>query len=267
MGNLAISDLLVLLAYAGLVVTIGLRVGRRRPETENEYFLGGRSLPWIAVLLSLIATELSAATFVGVPDGAANSLAWFYLQFGIGSLFARLVLAKIVIPLYHRRDVTTVYEFIGERFGAGAHRATAATFVVGRWLASSVRLFIAGTAFATVVGISPAVAIAGCGALAAVYAVIGGIRAVIWTDVCQGVVLVAAASALLFAVGGVTPGGWSAIFDWAREADAFRVFSTERAVVDGETQSWFWTALTTSTFAFTALLSGFFPQFVIHLLS
>lgn len=142
-------DFLVIGLYAAAVLAIGTAVGRRWPGAD-DFLLGDRRVPTGAVLLSLVATELSAATFVGVPADAYGKLAWTYLQFGIGSIFARIVLARWVVPLYHRRRVRTVYEFIGERFGTGARRGTAGTFLIGRLFASSVRLYIAAFAFSRV---------------------------------------------------------------------------------------------------------------------
>ena len=116
-GGLALDllDLVVVAGYGALVLWIGLRAGRRG-NSRQELMLGGRSLPAWAVLCSTVATELSAATFVGVPH-AAYTGDWTYLQLAFGAAVAKLVLAARVIPLYHRLRVVTVYGFLGTRFG------------------------------------------------------------------------------------------------------------------------------------------------------
>jgi Na+/proline symporter len=127
--------------------------------------------------------------------------------------------------LYHRLGVVTVYGFIRARFGALAQRATALLFVVGRLLASGVRLYIAGLAFSAVTGQSLFAAIALCGALAAAYTMVGGIRAVVWTDVLQGIVLCLGACAVLATLGSADEGGIRGIAQWAAESDRMRVVS------------------------------------------
>ncbi len=252
--------------YGAVALAIGIWITRRSSSGANEFLLGGRRVPTAAVLFSLVATELSAATFVGVPSGAYGAVAWTYLQFGIGSILARVVLAIWVIPLYHRRRVRTVYEFIGSRFGEGARRATAITFLIGRWLASSVRLFIAAEAFSLVIGGGVDRAIIGCGVIAALYSVSGGIRAVIWTDAWQGAVLLAGAIALLAAIAEAAPDGLGSIFEWARSHDATRVFSFGAATAGatGDTPSWLATIFASSSHIVTAVLGGFFLTLATH---
>lgn len=252
--------------YGAVALAIGVWTTRRAKPGAEDFLLGGRHVPTALVLFSLVATELSAATFVGVPSGSYRSLAWTYLQFGIGSILARLVLAHWVIPLYHRERVRTVYEYIGTRFGEGARRATAVTFLVGRWLASSVRLFIAASAFALVLGGGVERAIIGCGIVAAIYSVSGGIRAVIWTDAWQGFVLFAGAIAMVVAISEAAPNGLRSIFEWAQSHNATELFSlgTPAGVAGSETPSWLATMFSTSTHTVTAILGGFFLTLATH---
>lgn len=263
--RMELLDLLMILAYAGAVLAIGAVVTRRHGDAD-DFLLGGRRVPTGAVLLSLVATELSAATFVGVPSSAFGALAWTYLQFGIGSLVARLVLARTVIPLYHRAGVRTVYEFVGGRFGDGARRATAATFLVGRIFASSVRLYIAAFAFALVIEVPIAWAIVGCGLVAAAYSVGGGIRAVIWTDALQGAVLLLGAAAALLTIGARIDGGLPAAFSWASEMGAMGWIDISGPAAEEGTgaSAWLLSILGRSDFLVTALLGGFFLTLATH---
>jgi len=263
---MSLFDALVIALYAAAVLAIGAAVTRRDAGGE-DYLLGSRRIPAWAALCSLIATELSAATFIGVPNDAFVNLGWTYLQFGIGSLLARLVLARVVIPLYHRERVRTVYEFIGTRYGEGARLATAWTFLGGRLIAASVRLFIAGFAFAHVIGAGSELAIIGCGIVAAVYSTSGGIRAVIWTDVLQGAILLAGAVAALATIHGAMPGGLPAALDWAREEGAMRWLSFPRPEPAGESASaaeWALLLLRTPNAFITALAGGFFLTLATH---
>ncbi len=177
---MSLLDVIVFIAYAGALLAIGAR-SLRRNASGDELSLANRSLPTWAVLCSMTATELSAATFIGVPH-AAYTGDWSYLQLAVGALAAKAVLARWVIPLYHRLGITTVYGFLSHRFGPQIRRAAALCFVMGRVLASGVRLFIAALALSAATGASLESAIIASGVLAGLYTSIGGIRAVVWTD-------------------------------------------------------------------------------------
>jgi len=189
-----ILDVAVLLAYAVGLLWLGLRA-TRAPTTGEELTLAGRSMPGWTVLCSMVATELSAATFIGVPQAAFVG-DWSYLQLAVGALLAKIVLGRHLIPLYHRRRFTTVYQLFAERDGAATERAVAMTFVAGRVLASGARLFIAAQAVAVLAGLSSGGAIAVTGVVVGLYTIRGGIRAVIRTDVLQGAIFIVAVVAL-----------------------------------------------------------------------
>lgn len=206
-------DWMVLAAYAAAVLVIGLLSGRGH-QTAGDFYLAGRRMPVWAVLCSMVATELSGATFLGVPhEGFTGD--WTYLQFAVGSLAARIVLAAWFIRLYYRMDLVTVYGFLEQRFGRGSQLCSAWFFLVGRLVASGVRLFIAGLAFATVTGLSVEVSILLAGLVAGAYTLGGGMRAVIWTDTLQGAVFLIAAGAALVVVGMRLQGGLAAGFELA----------------------------------------------------
>lgn len=243
-------DYIVIVIYAGSVLGIGMFAARRH-STAQDLLLGQRAVPGWAVLLSMVATELSAATFIGVPV-AAYTGNWSYLQLAFGALLGKLVLARWVIPLYHRLKVVTVYGFLESSFGPQTRRAAAIAFASGRILASGVRLFIAALAFSIVAGQTIEWTIVGCGILAIAYTRVGGIRSVIWTDALQGAVFVAAVCALLWSVTSVD-GGATAVFNWGAANEKTNIFQ--------------WTpffTLTTSAGLGTALIGGFFLTLATH---
>ncbi len=243
-------DYVVITLYAASVVCIGLQAARRR-TTAQDLLLGRRAVPAWAVLLSMVATELSAATFIGVPV-AAYSGDWSYLQLAFGAMLGKLALARWVIPLYHRLQVVTVYGFLETSFGPQTRRAAAIAFAGGRTLASGVRLFIAALAFSLVSEQSLEWTIVICGILAIAYTRIGGIRSVIWTDVLQGAVFVVAACVLLWSATN-NAGGAAAAFDWGTTL--------------GKTSVLHWSPLLTwnTSLGFaTALIGGFFLTLATH---
>ncbi len=237
--------------YGISVLLVGFVTGRRS-TTSDDLLLGRRSFPAWAVLLSMIATELSAATFIGVPQ-ASYTRSWSYLQFAFGALAGKLVLSWAVIPLYHRLEIVTVYGLLGLRFGRHTRRAAAGAFIAGRVLASAVRLFIAALAFATVSGQPIELAIALCGAVAIFYTRIGGIRSVIWTDVVQGFVFVLAGLTLLVCLNDQLPGGLAAVLAWSGETGRSDVFLFDPLF-----------SLTSTASFGTAFCGGFFLTLATH---
>ena len=267
-----ILDWAVLAAYGGVVLLIGVLTGRKH-QTPEDLFLGGRRIPAWAALCSMVATELSAATFIGVPQLAYTG-DWWYLQYAIGSLAARIVLATTLLSLYYRLRVVTVYGFLGHRFGRGAQLCSAWFFLVGRLFASGSRLFIAAVAFATVTGFSMEWSIVLAGSVAGVYTLFGGIRAVIWTDTLQGAVfLVAAATALVIVFGRL---GAQSVLQAAGDADKTEVFQVPSLFMQGTSagEVWGWLRqgwegfkqnyLGDETPLFVAIGGGFFLTMATH---
>ena len=215
-------DAAIVCAYAIAVLWIGWRVSRR-DASADALALAERRVPVWAALLSMSATELSAATFIGVPQ-AAYLGDWSFLQLAFGSLLAKVVLAARVITLYHRLEVVTVYGFLELRFGGLARRLCAGAFVLGRLGASGVRLFIAALALSVATGLPIEGAILLAGGVAGLYTLAGGLRAVIWTDTLQAGLLIVGALALIVTLGAALDGGWPGILEWARAGDRTRVF-------------------------------------------
>jgi solute:Na+ symporter, SSS family len=183
-------DWVVVGAYMALMAVIGTLAARRKTDAEG-YFLAERQMPMFAVALSLVATALSVATFVGAPQEAfAGDLT--YLSLNIGGFLAVFVVATIFIPrLYHAGSIT-IYGYIDQRFGETSKIALSVMFLIGRLLASGARLFIAAIPLCLLMfgTFDPSrnqliSAILLIGAIGTAYTIAGGIRAVIWTDTAQ----------------------------------------------------------------------------------
>jgi len=209
-------DFAVLVLYLVGVTVWGAWLGRGQ-RGGTDYFLGSRSLPWWAVMLSVVATETSTLTFLSVP-GVAYVGSMTFLQLTLGYLLGRAVVAAVLLPAYHRGELTTAYHLLQARFGLGARRFTSAIFMVTRLLADSVRLFATAIPLALITGWPYWVSIGVIGAFTLVYTYYGGIKAVVWMDSLQMALYlggaVAAAIALQVGIGG----GWGTILSSAAEA-------------------------------------------------
>ena len=220
MTTTLLLDAVVIAAYFALVIGIGLWMSRGEKSVEG-FALGGRQIAWWAVLASILAAEISAGTFFGAPGEGFALRNYTYIQLIIGYLLARIVVSAVFIPAYYRHGVVSIYEFLGTRFGPRTRRAASAIFLVTRLLASGTRLWVPTVLLVMMWNLShPGAAATPLrefwltgGALAfvavatAIYTTIGGIRAVIWTDVLQIIVLLCAlAFSLHYLIGHV--GGW-----------------------------------------------------------
>lgn len=192
-------DWAVVVGYLLLTTWIGHRLSGKN-STIREFFLGGRSLPWWAVSGSMIATEISALTFIGVP-GMLYALKgdWTYLQWGIGSVIARFAVAWWLVPLYYQKEIYSPYDYMGSRLGEGVRRLVTGLFSIGAVLGQSVRVLVTAIILQTVTGFSANACIVIIGVFAVIWTLMGGMRTVIWTDVVQF---------CLFIFGGLLALGW-----------------------------------------------------------
>lgn len=200
-------DWLIIAGYLVVVVASGVVLSRRKQSDTTEYFLAGRRMPAWAVSLSLIATAISAATFIGLPaQSYAGDLT--FMVASIGQVIAAVLIGRFFLPMFFTHNVSTVYELLGVRFGRPAKFCASGMFLVGRVLADGARVYIASMAVAMILfgelGDDPSVAwgrmmtaisvlmVGGIG-----YTLVGGIASVIWTNVVQAVVFLLAISAAI----------------------------------------------------------------------
>lgn len=214
-------DLAVLVAYVLGVTAWGVWLGRGQTGAR-DYFLGGRDLPWGAVLFSVVATETSTLTFLSIP-GVAYATNLGFLQLTLGYLLGRVVVAFVLLPAYYRGELGTAYALLETRFGLPARRFASGIFMFTRALADGVRLFATAIPLALITGWSYPVSILVIGVLTLVYTFYGGIRAVVWVDALQMLVYIGGAVGALFVLALAVPGGMAAIFAAAGEAGKLEV--------------------------------------------
>ena len=182
------ANYLTLGAYLGLIVWMGWYFSKRNTSAD-DYFLGGRRVPWWAAGLSIYATMLSAITYISQP-ALAFAFDWqAYLGY-----FAILIMAPVVIvfylPFYRRLNITTAYEYLEKRFNLATRMFGSISFVLFQLIRMGIVVYLPALAISTVIGMDIYSAILMMGILAIIYTVLGGIEAVIWTDVLQVCVLI-----------------------------------------------------------------------------
>lgn len=194
-------------AYLAYVVVDGVRRSRGTRRIEG-YFLAGRSLPWWAVGLSVMATQMSAITLIGTPgQGATDGLR--FVQFYFGLPLAMVLLGVTLVPLLRGAKVYTAYEYLERRFGPGTRSLAAFLFLISRGLAAGTIISAPGVVISALFGWPLLWSVALIGVPTVLYTMLGGVRAVMWTDVkqmCLIVVALAAVVATLLAQLPVSPG-------------------------------------------------------------
>ncbi len=216
-------DSAVLLLYFVVIIGIGLRMGRRE-ESLHDFALGGRQIPWWAVLASIVAAETSAATFFGTPGEGFALRNYTYVQLAFGTIIARVLVSYIFIKPYYDYKVYSIYEYLTARFGVPTKNAASAIFLITRVLASGARLYVAAIALALayemISGARPNqtqtlwIYVGACVAiviLTAIYTTLGGIKAVVWTDFIQASIMMGSALVALGLLYSAIPGGWDEI--------------------------------------------------------
>jgi SSS family solute:Na+ symporter len=231
-------DYLVLILYLAGITVFGMRF-KKSQRSVKDYFLGARNTSWIVICLSIVATETSTLTLIGVPALAYGTFprpeqggTLTYLQVLIGYVIGRFIIARLFLPSYFRGDLLTAYALLERRFGVVTRRVAASMFLVMRALAEGVRVFAASLVLSAVLASSfPGIphlwlwSIVIVGVLTLIYTFEGGIAAVIWTDLIQFVIYVGGSILAAYELVHLAPGGWTGIINTASAAGKLQVFS------------------------------------------
>ncbi len=200
---MSLIDWGIVVAYLIWMIVDGLKRSEKTDEMEG-YFLASRSLPWWAVGLSVMATQLSAITLVGTT-GQAYSTGLRFVQFYFGLPLAMIVLSVTVVPFFHRARVYTAYEYLEQRFDVRVRTATSALFLLGRVFSLGVVLAAPAVVISAIVGWTIPMTLLALALPMVFYTSFGGVQAVAWTDVKQMVVIVFGLfAALVILVMGIT---------------------------------------------------------------
>jgi SSS family transporter len=205
------------------VVALGTWVGRGA-RSVADFMLGGRELPWWLILFSIIATETSTVTFLSIPGFAfSKDLTW--LQIPLGFLIGRFAVVFLLLPQYFKGSFYTAYEVLDQRFGGATKQTASLMFIVTRSLADGLRLFLSAIVLEEMTGIPIHWAVAAIGVTTIIYTFLGGMRAVLWTDLVQFTVYMAGAIVAFTLILDRLPNGWGQLVTMSAAADKLRVFN------------------------------------------
>jgi solute:Na+ symporter, SSS family len=261
-------DLFILVAYLVGTVLFGSWFSRRQRKEMKDYFVSGQRIPWWAIMASVVSTETSSLTFVSVP-GVAFTGNFTFLQLVIGYLFGRLAVTLLFVPLYFRGELLTVYQLLGQRFGSSVRRLASSLFLLTRSIADGFRLYLTGLVLAAVVLALPGAedtarswfptfnptltiiifSVLVMGIATIIFSYLGGIDAVIWTDVTQLFIYLIGAFVAAFILLGKIPGGLNEVLSTGMAQGKFNLLDFTWDITKSNT---FWSGVIGGAFLTTA---------------
>jgi SSS family transporter len=232
-AELSPLDVVIVVVYVLGTTLFGAWFTRRQRDLRT-YFVGDRDVSWWLVLVSIVATETSTVTFLSVPGVAFNPQGGnlTFLQLAFGYVIGRILIAWLLLPQYLRGELFSAYQLLQQRFDTTVQRTASGLFLLTRAVADGLRLYLAALLLHIFTGWSSPLAVLAIGAATMVYTYLGGMQAVIWTDLIQFVIYILGAllagGIILYSV----PCGWEGFVAVGAQAGKFRLldFSTDPTV-------------------------------------
>ena len=216
------TNWIVLGCYLAVLVGLGIYFAKREKSTE-DFFLAGRRIPWWAAGLSIFGTQLSAITYLAMP-ARAYATDWSLLPLNIGILVIAPLVVYVYIPLFRRLNITTAYEYLEKRFHVSIRIFGSLSFITFQLGRMGIVILLPALALSAVTGANVYLCIVLIGVLSTIYTALGGMEAVIWTDVLQAVVLIGGALAALAITIGALDDGWREFVAIGAENNKFTLF-------------------------------------------
>lgn len=198
-----------------------------RNASNASYFLGNKASPWYAVAFGLIGDSLSGVTFISVPGKVAADQ-FSYLQIVFGYVLGYVVIAEILLPLYYRLNLTSIYSYLRQRFGPRSQKVGALFFLLSRTMGAAARLYLAANVFQVFVfdqwGVPFWLTVSVTIALILAYTYRGGIKTLVWTDTFQSTFLLLGVVLSIAAIAGELNLGPTALLTTVRDSEMSRLF-------------------------------------------
>ncbi|TNF24639.1 MAG: sodium:solute symporter [Bacteroidetes bacterium] len=227
----------IIAAYFVLLVVIGKITSKG--ASNDDFFIAKRSAPWPVVAFGMIGASLSGVTFISVP-GWVGTTQFSYMQMVLGYLLGYAFIALVLMPLYYRLNLTSIYSYFKDRFGTVSYRTGAWFFLLSRTIGSAFRLYlVAGVlqlAVFDAMGVPFVITVIATILLIWVYTAEGGIKTIVWTDTLQTTFMLLAVGLTIWAIGSELNLGLSGLVQTVRESDYSRIFFFE----NGNGPKFFW---------------------------
>lgn len=243
---------IILLAYFSML--IGLSYLTSKGANNQSFFIGNRQSPWYLVAFGMIGTSLSGVTFISVPAWVGSSQ-FSYMQMVLGYLLGYAVIAFVLLPLYYRLNLTSIYTYLEGRFGFWSYKTGAFYFILSRSLGASFRLFLVATVLQLAVfdawGVPFALTVAITILLIWVYTFKGGIKTIVWTDSLQTLFMLMAVGVTIYQIGGELDLGAMELVHRIKDSDYSKIFFFD----DWKDNKFFWKQFISGAFI-TIVMTG-----------
>jgi SSS family solute:Na+ symporter len=237
-SHLAPLDIAIIVLYVLGTTALGVWFTRQKRDLRS-YFVGDRNVAWWLVLISIVTTETSAVTFLSVPGlsyAAGGDMT--FLQMAIGYVLGRILIAWLLLPQYVRGELFSAYQVLRQRFGPSVQRTASAIFLLTRTLADGLRLYLAGLLLHHCTQWNVELSILAMALVTLAYTFLGGMKAVIWTDVIQFVLKIGGALVAGAVLLSQLPDGWQTFLSEGNNAGKFGVFDFSTTVVGVNITFW-----------------------------
>lgn len=222
----------IIIGYFLLLFLISLFTSKK--SSNMDFFLAGRKSPWIIVAIGMIGSSLSGVTFISVPGavgGEGLNKAFSYMQIVMGYLLGYFVIATVLMPIYYKLNLTSIYGYLLNRFGQNSYKTGSAYFLLSRTIGSAFRLYLVAIVLHQFVFSPLGLPFWGTVFLSILliwfYTFQGGIKTIIWTDTLQTVTMLAAVAMTIFAIGNALSLEPLQIFSKVKESDYSQIFFFE----------------------------------------
>ncbi len=222
----------IIVLYFLLLMGVSFVTSRR--ADNRDFFIAGRKSPWILVAVGMIGASLSGVTFISIPGavgGGGANRAFSYMQMVFGYLLGYVLIAQVLLPLYYRHDLTSIYTYLERRFGRMSYKVGAGYFLLSRVIGASFRLFLVAMVLQLFVmdafGVPFYVTVGLTIVLIWVYTFQGGIKTIVWTDTLQTVCMLGAVVMTILAIGSQTGREAGGLVDWVRRSEYAQMFFFE----------------------------------------
>ena len=240
------SILILIACYFGLLVLISYFTGKE--DSNAAFFKANKSAPWYLVAFGMIGASLSGVTFISVP-GAVEAKQFGYLQVVFGYFFGYLIIAYVLLPLYYKLNLTSIYTYLRDRFGNISYKTGSIAFLISRTVGAAFRLFLVAKVLQLLVfdlfDIPFAITVMITIALIWLYTFKGGIKTIIFTDTLQTLfMLVSVVVAIIFLASALDLNSIGDVITYTKESNLSKVFFFE----DGNDSQYFWKSFLSGIF-------------------
>ncbi len=245
--NMTPTSILILIAsYFGLLVLISYFTGKE--DSNAAFFKANKSAPWYLVAFGMIGASLSGVTFISVP-GAVEAKQFGYLQVVFGYFFGYLIISFVLLPLYYKLNLTSIYTYLKDRFGIVSYKTGSIAFLISRTVGAAFRLFLVAKVLQLLVfdlfDIPFAITVMITIALIWLYTFKGGIKTIIFTDTLQTLfMLISVVVAIIFLASALDLNSISDLITYTKESNLSKVFFFE----DGNNSQYFWKSFLSGIF-------------------